>query len=201
MMREVDAFRARHAEDAHGEPADGACDAIAVEIERRIVGRLNIGLDIHLHAVDHGEKIVAFEIEAAHGFREMFEAGRRRLAVGQRIDPFAPLGQGRAPLRPRAAIVGDIVHRAAEGIDFEHRVALGARQNPHGGVERAAARACLRGRHGRLSRHAHALFPLIAAEEAPPKRRWPNPSLMPTRVRPRNSGFDRCTFWLRGSRR
>ncbi len=36
------------------------------------------------------------------------------------------------------AVIGDIVHRAAEGIDRVHRLALGLRQNAHRRIERAS---------------------------------------------------------------
>ena len=52
-----------HAEDPHRQPADRAGDAIAIKIERRVVGRADIGDDIHLHAVDHGVEILPAQAE------------------------------------------------------------------------------------------------------------------------------------------
>ncbi len=56
----------RHAEHAHRQPPDRAGDAIAVKVERRAVGRTDVGDHIHLHAVDDGNEILALEIECAH---------------------------------------------------------------------------------------------------------------------------------------
>ena len=43
----------------------------------------------------------------------------------------------------RIAFIGDIVHRAAEGVDREHRFALALRQQAHAEIERASGCAWL----------------------------------------------------------
>ena len=74
MMRERQAGLARHAEDPHRKPADRAGDAVAIEVERRAIGRADIGDDVHLHAVDDGEEILALEIELLHRLRQAGQA-------------------------------------------------------------------------------------------------------------------------------
>ncbi len=64
MMGERQSRLARHAEHPHRQPADRAGDAVAIKIERRAIGRADVGDDIHLHAVDDGEKILALQIES-----------------------------------------------------------------------------------------------------------------------------------------
>ena len=79
MMRERDAFLRRHAENPHAEAPDRARDAVAIKIERREIGRPDVGVDIHLHAVDDVEEIGALQIEGA---RRDNEAGRKRAGGG-----------------------------------------------------------------------------------------------------------------------
>ena len=47
----------------------------------------------------------------------------------------APALQRGAPVVARPGIVGNVVDRAAERVDFEHGVALGARQDAHAVIE------------------------------------------------------------------
>ena len=61
-----------------------------------------------------------------------------------------------APRLARARIVGDVVDGAAERIDFEHRLALRARQNAHAQIERAAGGAL-----GRRSGFVHSRTPRL----------------------------------------
>ena len=63
MMGERQAGIGLHAEHAHRQPPDRAGDAVAIKIERRAVGRADIGDHVHLHAVDDGDEILALEIE------------------------------------------------------------------------------------------------------------------------------------------
>ena len=56
----------------------------------------------------------------------------------------APLRELLAALGMRRARIGDVVDQPAERVDFEHRLALRARQYPHRGVERAARGAARR---------------------------------------------------------
>ena len=89
MMRERHAVVALHAEHAHRQPPDRARDAVAVEIERGPVRRADVGDDVHLHAVDHGEEILALEIEVAHRLRETGKCCGGCAGV-ERIDVVAP---------------------------------------------------------------------------------------------------------------
>ncbi len=63
MMRERDAVLLLHAEDADREPPDRARDPIAIGVERRVVGRADVGDHVHFHAVDDGMEILAPEPE------------------------------------------------------------------------------------------------------------------------------------------
>ena len=78
MMRERDAGVVLHAEHAHRKPADRAGDAVAIKIERRPVGRADVGDDVHLHAVDDGEEILALQVERAHRLRQARQAPAAR---------------------------------------------------------------------------------------------------------------------------
>ncbi len=140
VVGQADAGRLVHAEDADRQPADGAGDAVAIEIEDVIGRRDDIGVHIHLHAVDHRQKVVLAQAEAAHRLgQEAREAGGLAGIEGGEIG--APRVELAAALRlVDAGLVGDVIHLAAEGVDVEHGRTLGRRQHPHGGVERAAGR-------------------------------------------------------------
>ena len=55
--------RAGIAEDMHREAADGAGDPVAIKVERREIGRADILLRVHLHAVDDVEEIALAQLE------------------------------------------------------------------------------------------------------------------------------------------
>ena len=59
MMREQDAVILGEAEHPHRQPPDRARDPVAIEIEGREIGRADILRDIHFHAVDDRQKILA----------------------------------------------------------------------------------------------------------------------------------------------
>jgi UDP-N-acetylglucosamine 1-carboxyvinyltransferase len=44
----------------------GAGHAVAIKIQGGVVGRHDVGVHIHLHAVDHGDKVGLFQAEGAH---------------------------------------------------------------------------------------------------------------------------------------
>ena len=67
MVRQRDAVRLVHAEDAHRQPADCACDPIAIGVERRLIGCANVGDHVHFHAVDDGMEILAPEPNSRTG--------------------------------------------------------------------------------------------------------------------------------------
>ena len=90
--------RLLHAEDAHRQPADRARDAVAIEVERRIVGRADVGDHVHLHAVDDGVEILApqSELRAPRAARPCDARGG---AAGiERVDVGAPALELRAAL-------------------------------------------------------------------------------------------------------
>ena len=157
MMRQQDAVVMRQTEHPHRQTSDRAGNAVAIQIERRKVGRPDILRHIHLHAIDDGEKILALEIEFSNR-GDVVPQPPRRMALIQRVDIVTPLLQGGQPLRPRAIGIGDVVDLPAEAVDLKHRLALLARQNAHRRVKRTAGRgrpvACVGCR--RLKRHAPA---------------------------------------------
>ena len=75
MVRERNAVPFIHSENADRQATDRARDPIAIEIERCVVGRADIGDDIHLHAIDDGVEILAPEPEIAHRGGETLRAG------------------------------------------------------------------------------------------------------------------------------
>ena len=147
----------RQAEHPHRQPPDGAGDAIAIEIERRHVGRADVLRHVHLHAVDDGEEILALQAEGLHRGDVVLQP-RRRMALIERVDVVAPLLKRGEPLVARAVGIGDVVDLAAEAVDLEHRLALVVRQDAHRRIERAAGcgRAVIGAGRGRLKRHAPA---------------------------------------------
>src|SRR5947207_1788512 len=68
----------------------GARTAIAVGVERRQIGRADVGDDVHLHAVDDGQKILAREAELPGRIVQAAQTGGRA-AVVERGDVLAPL--------------------------------------------------------------------------------------------------------------
>ena len=140
VMGERNARRGVHPEHAHAQPADRARDAVAVEVERGEIGCPDIGEDVHLHAVDDGEKVLAAQPEGADRVGEPGEP--RRLAAREGgIHVGAPLLELLEARLARAPVVGDVVDRAAEAVDLEDGVAALARQDAHRRIERAAGRA------------------------------------------------------------
>ena len=143
MMRERDAVLLAHAEHADRQPPDRARDAVAIKVERRPIRRADVLRRIHLHAVDHGEEILLAEREIAYRLRQRPQF-RRGPAGIKWLDPRAPFRKPVPALGVRRGRIGDIIDQPAERIDFEHRLALRARQYPHRGVERAARGAARR---------------------------------------------------------
>ena len=145
MMREALSFRLRHPEGPRRKAPDRARHAIAIKIERGQVGCPYIALDIHLHAIEHGVEILAPQAkrmdrlgETAHPFRH----GLRRAPAGIKpADIAPPFGERLHAGVAWPSFVRDIVHGAAEGIDFKHRLAARAWQNAHRRIEGTAARA------------------------------------------------------------
>ena len=96
-------------------------------------------IDVHLHAVDHRLEIRALQSEAAHRLRELgaslVNASRIKL-----VEIGAPFVELPAAFVAVAFFVGDVVHRAAKGVDREHGVAALRLQNAHREIEGAFAR-------------------------------------------------------------
>ena len=119
------------------------------------VGRANIGHHVHFHAGDDSEKIAVREIEIADGFREPQQMRLGQAAIKRRKIAAPAFERGATPVA-RPGIVGNVVDGAAERVDLEHGVALGARQDAHPVIERAA-----RGAFGRRGGLAHLSTPRL----------------------------------------
>src|SRR6202034_4828623 len=107
----------------------------------------------------------ALERERFDRLRKARQSGRRRTGI-DRVDIGAPGLQLFAAWIARPGIVGNVVDRAAERINFEHRLTLRRRQNAHATVERTAGSAL----GGLRSVHLHAswfLRRIGAAANAP----------------------------------
>ena len=142
MMRQQNAVFLAETEHPHREATDRAGDAIAIQIERLGVRRANVRRDIHLHAVDDGDEILAAQAELLHRRRIVLHP-RGRIASIERIDIAPPLIERGKTFGARTVGIRDVVHLTAEAVDLEHGVALLARQNAHRRVERAAGRRAL----------------------------------------------------------
>ncbi len=83
-----------------------------------------------------------------HGGREKARPAGDRALI-KRTQVAAPAFQLFMPLGAGAdAVIGDVIHLAAEGIDREHGVALFRRHQPHGDIKGAAAGLFLHGPGG-----------------------------------------------------
>ncbi len=89
VMRQRQPVIPLHAEHTDAQPADRARDPVAIEVERREVRRADGSRDVHLHAVDHGEKVLALQIEGAHRLRQPAQVGWRVAGI-DRVDVVAP---------------------------------------------------------------------------------------------------------------
>ena len=147
MMGEFEARPVVHAEHLDRQPPHRARHAVAIKIEDDEIGRDDVLRHIHLHAVDHGEEILLAQAIARD--RVLQERALDRRASGiERVEIAPPFGErGEAFLARADAVVGDVVDHAAEGIDREHRLAFGARHQPHGGIERASLGLLLDGQN------------------------------------------------------
>ena len=174
MMRQRHAILLAHAEHADRQPPHRARDAIAIKVELRPIRRADVLGGVHLHAVDHGEEILLAEPEVAHRLRQRAQFRRRTPGI-DRLDPRAPFAKPKPALGVRRGRIRDVIDQPAERIDFEHRLALRARQDPHRGVERAAGGAARRAganRFGiqRVWRRSSAGDPLTAPGVRPRRR-------------------------------
>ena len=94
MMREALTFRLGHPKSARGKAADRARHPVAIKIERHESRRPDIGLDIHLHAVDHGAKILAPQAERMNSPGEALQRRIWRPQAGvERVDIAPPSGE------------------------------------------------------------------------------------------------------------
>ena len=137
-MRELVAGSLLHAEDARRKAADSAGHATTVKVEGREIGGTDIGLDIHVHAIDHAQKVDLLQAEIAH--RALQEGGLSGRPAGiERLEILAPLGECGGTFGARSrSIVGDVVDQPAVHVDRKHGLPLGLRHDAHGRVEGAA---------------------------------------------------------------
>ena len=63
VMRQQDAVILGQTEYPHRQPSDRAGHAVAIQIERGQVRRADILRNVHLHAVDDSQEILALEAE------------------------------------------------------------------------------------------------------------------------------------------
>ena len=167
MMRQLDPGVVRHAEDPHRQTADRARDPVAIQIERCEVGRADVGHDIHFHAVDDGEEILAPEAEIADRPQKAAHPFGWLAGIEQRDIVAIAVQFGKSGVA-RPVGIGDVIDLAAELVDLEHGLAFGARQNPHRQIERRAA-GMLRG-IGRDGWCCHGRRSCARRNEAPPGR-------------------------------
>ena len=113
VVRERNAVLFLHSEHPDRQPPDRARDPVAVEIERRLVGRADIPEHVHLHSVDDGMKILAPQPEFAHRHGQTLRA-RGRLAGIERVDIGAPALELLAALAAGAARIRDVVDLPAK---------------------------------------------------------------------------------------
>src|SRR6185437_11021487 len=157
MMRQQDAVILGKAKYPNRQPSDRAGHAVAIQIERGQVRRADVLRNVHLHAIDNGQEILALETELANRGKVVPQS-LGGIAPVQRVNIVPPFLERGQPFRPRALRIRDIVDLPAETVDLEHGAALLARQNAHGRVERTAGRsvAVIRVSRRRFSRHAPA---------------------------------------------
>src|SRR5262249_42151454 len=128
------------AENMDREMADGACDARTVEVEPCEIGSANFLARVHLHAVDHGEKIAATQPIAQYWPTQRRADEVVRMSRIESIDLLAPGGEGGEFVLDRPLAIGDVVDLAAKRIDRVHPVPAVPRQEPHGPIERGSGR-------------------------------------------------------------
>src|SRR5215472_2653626 len=122
---------ARIAENMDREMADGACDARTVEVEPCEIGSANFLARVHLHAVDHGEKIAATQPIAQYWPTQRRADEVVRMSRIESIDLLAPGGEGGELVLDRPLAIGDVVDLAAKRIDRVHPVPAVPRQEAH----------------------------------------------------------------------
>ena len=113
MVRQRNAVVFLHPEDADRQPSDGACNPIAVGVERRLVRRANIADHVHFHSVDDGMEILAPEPEIAHRSGQGLRAGDWPARI-ESIDVGAPAFELLLAFTTGTARIGDVVHLPAE---------------------------------------------------------------------------------------
>ncbi len=191
--------RRRHAEHPHRQTAHRARHPVAIEVELAQVRRADVLVDVHLHAVDHGQEVGLVQAEPVSRLGD--HGGASGIATGEQGFDIRPPGQqsGGALLGGALDVVGDVVHGAAEGVDGEHRVALGLGQHPHAGIERTARGLGLDGRRVGRGGHRASSAAIIAGGRAAPLPRPSTRSAPATRASPSTSQGLWCTRSLSGS--
>ena len=140
VMRKLQAVGFPDPENAHGKPADRARHAIAIKIEPGQVGCADVPGCIHLHTVDDRQEVFLAQPELGDDPAEGATLGVSAAGI-KRLDFAAPARKPGQTFAMRRGRIGDVVDAAAERVDFEHAVALCARQDSHGEIERTAGRA------------------------------------------------------------
>jgi hypothetical protein len=164
VPRELHAGLLRHAEDAHREASDRTRHPVAIEVQGCFRGGDDVLGGVHRHAVDDGDEVVALQAEPAHRLHQRADTVWRMARI-ERVDIGAPAVQFRGAEIAGAAVIGNIVDGAAEGVDGIHRLPPVLRQQAHGRVERGTG--CRQsglgfGRHGGRD-GAHRPAPEVAA--------------------------------------
>src|SRR5262249_19723962 len=199
MMRQPLARLAFHAENPHRKPADRGSDPIAIEFKRSPILSKHVTPNIHFHAVDDGEEILLPQTEGLHRFGESSRKSAWLHSGIEARNVRAPAIQAGNAVVICAAIVGDVVHGAAEGVDLVHRVALLARENSKSAVERAAGYDRLGG-YWRMCLLQNAHRPR-SGREGFEVRVSRAPSVSPAPCMPSTNAacFERCTRSRKGS--
>ena len=183
MMRERNPGVVLHAEHANRKTPDRTGDAVAIEIERRPIRRADVGDDVHLHAVDDGDEVLALQVEAAHRFAPARQAtvARRRDRSRRCPSAIAPTASRRAradPDRRRCRRRRGRTNRfrtspraaRAAGSACPYRTSCGRRSGPPdvGFVTHAPRGFCVVARSAGPSRR---VAPLTMPSERPDRRR------------------------------
>ena len=129
------------AEYARRNPAHGAGDPVAVEVQFFQRRRVDVGFRVHFHAGDDGDEIGAAQIVSLRPrSASARDSGRRGAPFVKRVDLAPPSVQRRQLGFGRVGAVGDVVDLAAKGVDREHGLAPRLGQKAHRPIERGLGR-------------------------------------------------------------
>ncbi len=120
--------RAGVAKDMHGEVAHRARDPRAIKVEGRELRGADVLAGIHLHAVDHGKKIISAQPIPLGRLAQRARDQIVRASPIDRVDLVAPIRESGELGLDRALPVGDVVDLAAKCVYRVHPVAAVLRQ-------------------------------------------------------------------------